>query len=178
MELVLPPTDVLLRPSPKDRPRAALRGALLPRLREVLASVCLWAADSAIGDHAFCVLSYNPRRNVQVYLQLWSEPDDVVMWEVSSGNWHEPTKAYMRDARSDAVRRTGFRIGGRARNFQRQLQVETPEHVDALAEAVVDLHLRVDCRQRLGVVRRQPARAAGRAKGSAAQPMKTAERVH
>jgi hypothetical protein len=139
MELVRPPEHVLLRASPKDRDRASLRRALLPRMREVLARVCLWDPDSAIGDYAFCVFSYNPRRQVQVYLQIWSEPDDVVVWEVSSGNWHAPTKDYMRGARSDAVRRAGFRIGGEARNFQRQVQIETLEHVDALAAAIVDL---------------------------------------
>ena len=80
MDLVLPPTHVLLRASPKDRTRAALRRALLPRLRDVLARVCLWGPDSAIGDHAFCVFSYNPRRHVQIYMQIWSEPDDGVLW--------------------------------------------------------------------------------------------------
>ncbi len=140
MELVLPPTHVLLRASAKDRDRASLRRALLPRLREVLARVCLWDPDSAIGDHAFCVFSYNPRRHVQVYMQIWSEPDDVVLWEVSSGNWQNaPTKDYMRGARAEAVRRAGFRIGGEARNFQRQVQIQTLEHVDALAAAIVDL---------------------------------------
>jgi hypothetical protein len=139
MQLVRPPTHVLLRASPKDRDRASLRRSLLPRIREVLATVCLWDPDSAIGDHAFCVFSYEPRRHVQVYLQIWSEPDDVVVWEVSSGNWHGPTKDYMRGARADAVRRAGFRIGGQARNFQRQVQIETLEHVDALASAIVDL---------------------------------------
>jgi hypothetical protein len=139
MELVLPPTHVLLRASPKDRTRASLRRALLPHIREILARVCLWDDDSAIGDYAFCVFSYRPRRDVDVYLQVWSEPDDVVLWEVSSGNWHAPTKDYMRGARADAVRRAGFRIGGKARNFGRELQIDTPDHIDALAAAIVDL---------------------------------------
>ena len=139
MKLVPVPAHVLLRAAPKDRTRASLERALLPRIREVLARVCLWDDDAAIGDHAFCIFSYNPRRHVQVYLQFWSEPDAAVQWEVSSGNWHKPTKDYMRGPRSDAVRRASFRIGGQARNFQRELHVETPAHVDALASAVVDL---------------------------------------
>jgi hypothetical protein len=76
---------------------------------------------------------------VQVYLQFWSEPGESVDWEVSSGNWHEPTKAYMQGDRSKRVKAAGFRIGGQARNFQREVDVESALDVRLLVTAVLDV---------------------------------------
>jgi hypothetical protein len=132
-------THLLFPATRTPRPRGSLRRALVPKLRDVLARVCLWDDDGAVGDYRFCVFSYHPRPGVQVYLQFWSEPGDVVEWEVSSGNWHQPTKAYMQGRRSDAVRAMGFRVGGQARNFQRDVDIESEEDLDALAAAVFDV---------------------------------------
>lgn len=139
MSIYPPVTHVLLPASRKALTRDQLRAALEDRLRDVLARVCLWDEDAPVGDHRFCIFSYEPTKHVNVYLQFWSEPDDVVQWEVSSGNWHEPTKAYMKGERSARVKAAGFRIGGQARNFQREVEVDDDFGIQTLASAVIDL---------------------------------------
>ena len=100
-------THVLFPASRKPLSRDQLRAALDERLRDVLARLCLWDEDAPVGDYRFGILSYEPTKDVSVYLQFWSEPDDAVQWEVSSGNWHEPTKAYMNGDRSARVKAAG-----------------------------------------------------------------------
>lgn len=132
-------THILLPASRKALTRDQLRSALEDRLRDLLARVCLWDEDAPVGDHRFCILSYAPAKDVGVYIQFWSEPDDVVLWEVSSGNWHEPTKAYMKGERSARVKAAGFRIGGQARNFRREVAVDDDFGIQTLASAAIDL---------------------------------------
>ena len=132
-------THVLLPASRKALTRAELRAALEDRLRDVLTRVCLWDEDAPVGDYRFGILSYEPAKDVGVYLQFWSEPGHLVEWEVSSGNWHEPTKAFMKGGRAARVKAAGFRIGGQARNFERDVEVSSDFDVQTLASAVIDL---------------------------------------
>ena len=133
-------THVLLPASPRPLSRPRLRAALERKVRAIIGRTCLWDDDAAVGDHRFCIFSFDPGGRVQVYMQFWSEPfEGHALWEVSSGNWHAPTKAHMRGERWRRVRNAGFRIGGQARNFQRDVPIDGDGDVALLARAVVDL---------------------------------------
>ena len=135
----VPATHVLLSASRRPLTLAKLRSGLERKVREILSRTCLWDDDAAVGDHRFCVFSYQPLEGVQVYMQFWSEPGEPVEWEVSSGNWHAPTKPFMRGERSRRLRDAGFRIGGQARNFQREVPAEGENDIRLVARQVVDL---------------------------------------
>jgi hypothetical protein len=139
MTRVLPATHVLLPASRRPLTRPQLRAVLDRKVREILRRTCLWDDDGVVGDHRFCTFSYDPVDGVQVYMQFWSEPGEPVLWEVSSGNWHVPTKAYMRGERSRRVKDAGFRLGGQARNFQRDVPVEREDDIRTVSRQVVDL---------------------------------------
>ena len=139
MTTIRPATHVLLPASRTPLSRQRLRAALERKIRQVLARTCLWGDDAAVGDHRFCVFSYDPADGVHVYVQFWTEPGQPVDWEVSSGNWYAPTKAYMRGERSRRLKDAGFRIGGAARNFQREVPVQREDDIRLVARQVVDL---------------------------------------
>ncbi len=133
----LPSTYVLLPASKRPRTRAQLTAALEPALKDVLARVCLWGDDWHVGDYRFCVLSFDLPNQVHVFLQFWSEPDDVVFWEVSSGKWDAPTEAYMTGERGQRLVAAGFAMGGEAENYQKVVEIETPREVAALTRQVI-----------------------------------------
>lgn len=108
-------------------------------MKDVLSRVCLWDDDWNVGDYRFCVLSYDLPGEVAVYLQFWSEPGDVVIWEVSSGKWHEPTEGHIAGHRGQRIAAPGFELGGEAENYQKIVEVQTPRDVAALAREVTAL---------------------------------------
>ena len=75
--------------------RADMHRKIGHRIRTVLAEACSWNGDEPPDDHRFVVFSVDPAEDVNVFIQFWSEPNDVVEWEVSSGEFHEPTAAWM-----------------------------------------------------------------------------------
>ena len=137
MSDTLPSTYILLPASKRPRTRAQLTAALEPALKDVLARVCLWGDDWSVGDYRFCILSYDLPNDVQLFLQFWSEPDDVVFWEVSSGKGHAATEAYLAGEPGQRVLAAGFEMGGEAENYQQVLDVDTPRDVAALTKQVI-----------------------------------------
>ena len=92
-----------------------------------------------IGDYRFMVLSVRPAKGVELYVQFWSEPLEPVLWEVSSGRANPPADAVMAGESSAYVRRLGFRIGGRARNFRCEVSMANRRDVNRVAADVVDI---------------------------------------
>lgn len=135
----LPDTYVLLAPSKRPRTRAALKAALELVLKDVLSQVCLWDDDWNVGDYRFCIFSYSLPGDVHIFLQFWSEPEDVVQWEVSSGKWNPPTEVYLEGQRAQRIVAAGFEMGGEAENYQKDVDVNTARDVTALARQVVAL---------------------------------------
>ena len=135
----LPDTYVLLRASRRPRTRAQLTSALEPELKEVLGRVCLWDDDWDVGDYRFCVFSYGLPGDAGIFMQFWSEPGEPVLWEVSSGKWHAPTEAYLAGDRAQRIQAAGFQMAGEAENYQKDVDVQTPRDVTALARHVIAL---------------------------------------
>lgn len=135
----LPDTYVLLRASKRPRTRAQLTAALEAALKQVLGRVCLWDDGWDVGDYRFCIVSYNLPGDVHIFLQFWSEPEDVVLWEVSSGKWNPPTEVYLAGHRAQRIVAAGFQMGGDAQNYQKDVNVTTPRQVGALARQIVAL---------------------------------------
>lgn len=74
--------------------KAILEQGLAP-LTEHLERVVWWPkADCGtswqIGDFAFYILEFPVADAALLYAQVWSEPDEAVLIEVSSGAWNPP----------------------------------------------------------------------------------------
>ena len=104
-----------------------------------VAATCVWDRDFMIGDHRFVIFAIDVAPRTQVYVQLWSEPLEPVLCEVSSGRWNPPADTWLAGDRSARIEAFGFEIGGRAENFQREFAVKTPADVRRLARLIVDI---------------------------------------
>ena len=133
----LPDTYLLLPASKRLQTRARLMKALVPKVKTLLTEVCLWDDEWEVGDYRFCVVSYDLPGDVHVFFQFWSEPDDAVMWEISSGKWYPPTEPYIAGSRAARIEAAGFEMGGEAENYQKEVEVRNARDVDTLARQVV-----------------------------------------
>jgi hypothetical protein len=103
-------------------------------------ATCRWArGDWTIGDYRFLVFSTNPSKQVNLYVQFWSEPQEPVLWEVSSGRWNPPADKAMAGAPTKHVKRLGFEIGGQAKNFQREIWIRRRRDAAQAARVVLDI---------------------------------------
>lgn len=121
---VLPPSPLLLG---ADVTKTILAQRTRSMTRQELHSaldgpVSAWAdaacalsnAGWSLGGYRFVVFSTDVSARVQVYVQLWSEPLELVSWEVSSGRWNPPADKWLAGERSDRISAFGFEIDGRA----------------------------------------------------------------
>ena len=129
---------IIFKPRRRLMTRAALHRALDRVIGEWLTAACAWD-DLAIGDHRFVIFSTDVRRDTHVYVQFWSEPMELVLWEVSSGNWNPPADVWLAGERSQRIEAFGFEIGGEAGNFQREVGIGSPADAARIAHEVVDL---------------------------------------
>ena len=107
-------------------------------ITDLVAATCLWKDDGwQIGDYRFMVLSVHLAKGVELYVQLWSEPLEPVLWEVSSGRANPPADQAMAGEPSALVRRLGFRIAGQAKNFRREVAVANRRDAARTAAEVV-----------------------------------------
>lgn len=118
---------------------AELRRSLGPAVAAWIRSACIWDGDWAIGDHRFVVFAIDVAPRVQVYVQFWSEPEEPVSWEVSSGRWNPPADKWLAGERSDRIEAFGFEIGGNAENFQCEVKIASMADVISVARTVVDI---------------------------------------
>jgi hypothetical protein len=104
-----------------------------------IAATCRWIGQHTRREHRFVIFSIDVARRTQVYIQLWSQPGDPVLCEVSSGRWNPPADRWLAGARSKRIADHGFSIGGEAENFQREFRVRTARQARALAGTIVDV---------------------------------------
>ena len=83
----------LLASSTQSLATHAIFDQALPTLTEHLERVAWWPkADCGtgwqIGDFSFYVLEFPVADAALLYAQVWSEPDEAVLVEVSSGAWN------------------------------------------------------------------------------------------
>ena len=127
---------IIFPASRKPMDRRDLHVALEPILRAWIRAACTWDT-LAIGDYRFVVFAIDVAPETQVYVQLWSEPFEPVLWEVSSGRWNPPADEWLAGDRAARIEAAGFTIGGNAENYHREVLVKTAADIAALAKAVV-----------------------------------------
>jgi hypothetical protein len=129
--------DVLLEPS--SEPIGSLEGLhdrCLAGLTARIWETCCWPdapGRSTIGDYRFSIVEFEPAPDVPLYVQLWSEPQEPVLIEVSSGNRNPAALKYVWRAQRKLLEQRGFTVGGATRNFQKEAVVDSPESAEALA---------------------------------------------
>lgn len=119
--------------------RAELERAVARPIAKWIQAACIWDGDAIIGDYRFVVFSIDITRNLQVYVQFWSEPGEPALWEVSSGRWNPPADKYLAGERSGRIAAMGFEVGGKAENFQREVEFRTPQDVQRVAKDVFSI---------------------------------------
>ncbi len=122
-------------------PQAILEQAL-PALTEHLERVAWWPqADCGtgwqIGDFSFCVLEFPAADAALLYAQVWSEPGEAVLVEVSSGAWSPPAGDHISEAKREALLNRGFETGGRAGNYRKLIHLETKADCRKLARELL-----------------------------------------
>jgi hypothetical protein len=130
---LVPPGDRRLKPD-------EARTCVIDRVAAVVSKTCDWGRpvmDWHIGDHRFLVLEFWPARNVCLYVQIWTEPDDPVLVEVCSGAWNPTARPYVGPRQRAALRRLGYAVGGRARNYQKYWTLSPLADTRALAAELV-----------------------------------------
>ena len=117
----------------------------LPTLTARLWACCCWS-DSMnngwkIGDYNFLIFSVTPEEDTHIYVQFWSEPQEAVTVEVSSGEWSPATLQYTGTTQKELLKRFGFQIGGRAKNFQKQVSISSSADAESVARDVLQIFL-------------------------------------
>jgi hypothetical protein len=115
----------------------------LPTLAARLWATCSWPRAMSdgwkIGDYNFLILSAAAEKDTEIYVQYWSEPQEVVSAEVSSGEWSPETLKYVRRQQREFLKTLGFEIGGRAKNFQKQITISTAAQAEATAREALKI---------------------------------------
>ena len=92
-----------------------------------------------IGDFSFYVLEFPVGAAALLYAQVWSEPGEGVLVEVSSGAWSPPTGDHVSAAQRDALLNRGFETGGQASNYRKVIQVEKRSDCRKLARELLSV---------------------------------------
>lgn len=124
-----------------------LTEACLPTLTARLWATCCWPATMAdgwkIGDHNFLIAEVRPDPQTCLYVQFWSEPHESVDAEVCSGEWNPGALKYVRQQQREKIEALGYTVGGRAHNFQKELQIETSADAETVAREVLGIFFEV-----------------------------------
>jgi hypothetical protein len=109
----------------------------LPTLTARLWGSCCWPDSTThhwqIGDFRFLIVELCPSEDACLYVQFLSEPMEPVLMEVSSGHWNPGALKYVWHEQQRALKDLGFAIGGKARNFQKSLSIDSPEATEQIA---------------------------------------------
>lgn len=133
-------SEELLVNEPTPEPIAsvdALVDQCLPALTTRLWQACCWPESEMghwhIGDFRFAVVEFEPAPDASLYVQFWSEPLEPVLMEVASGHCNPGALRYVWHDQRRALEQRGFTVGGRARNFQKQAAIESPDDAERVA---------------------------------------------
>src|SRR5205814_5726991 len=80
---------------------------------------------------------FAPRPDVSLYLQVWSEAGDPLLFEVSSGHGWAPTAAYLSEELRESLLGRGFEVGGPAQNYRKQVVIDGELAIRALAREML-----------------------------------------
>jgi hypothetical protein len=115
----------------------------LPTLAARLWATCCWPAQMnhgwKIGDYNFLIVSVTPEQDSPIYIQFWSEPQELVLAEVSSGEWSPGTLKYVGPKQKELLKGFNFEIGGRARNFHKEVTIASSAEAETMAREVLQI---------------------------------------
>ena len=95
-------------------------------------STCLWGDEWRIGEFEFLIVAFYPK-GACLYLQFWSEPEEQVVTEVTSGEWAPQSLRYIGPVQRQALAARGYAKGGAASNFRKTLTIENADQAEAAA---------------------------------------------
>jgi hypothetical protein len=93
-----------------------------------------WSEDGSgwkIGDFNYLVVSVAPDAETSLYVQFWSEPREPVLTEIGSGEWCPGAIRYIGRAERQALDARGYTLGGRARNYGKELVIDPAAAAEA-----------------------------------------------
>ncbi len=133
-----------LVPPTRGRRRSAdaARALAEDRVAAVVSRTCEWGSLGSgwkVGDYRSLVLSFVLKGDVEFYVQLWTEPEEPVLVEACSGAWNSASRPYIGPPQRAALRRLGYRVGGRARNFGKRWPLSLLADARALAAELVTI---------------------------------------
>ena len=105
-------------------------------------TACCWSEDgsgSKIGDFNYLIISVAPDADTSLYVQFWSEPGERVLTEVGSGAWCPGAIRYIGPAQRKALDARGYALGGRAQNYGKELDIDSPAAAEAAALEVLHI---------------------------------------
>jgi len=121
---------------------ADARAHIVGRVAAVVARTCEWGAfpeEWDVGDYRFLVLDFSPRKDVGLYVQIWTEPGEPVLIEACSGAWNPTARPYVQAPQRAALRKLGYKVGGRARNYQKHWTLSPLADARALADELLSI---------------------------------------
>lgn len=139
-------SGVLVKQHRRARTRSAIFAACEKTLVAHLKSACLWpdreyGKSWRIGDYSTYVLEFSPSHGVEVYVQIWSEPDEPgVTFQAYSDAWILPRDQTADIRKQEMLRDHGFEISHQPHHYEKRIAVDGAKSVRHLArEAVVVL---------------------------------------
>jgi hypothetical protein len=109
-------------------------------------TTCCWSEDGSgwkIGDFNYLVVSVAPDADTSLYVQFWSEPRERVLTEIGSGEWCPGAIRYIGPAQRKALDARGYALGGRARNYGKELVIDSAAAAEAAALEVLQIFFEV-----------------------------------
>ncbi len=100
----------------------------LARLTGLIQETAAWAPGGfreswRLGDFNILIVETTVAPGAELYVQFWSEPNDVVAWEVSSGHLNPPLRKFVTARARAALGEMGFAVGGAAKNFGKTVSI-------------------------------------------------------
>jgi len=140
-----------------------LEGKCLARLTRLLMDLVRWprTADGPgwrIGDFRVLIVETTVAPDAVLYVQFWSEPEQPLLWEVSSGFLNKAARPFVKSQARRTLADMGFRPRGSARNFGKTVTISNSGDAAAVGRDVLCiLHDAFNYRGRTALVARTMA---------------------
>jgi hypothetical protein len=136
-------TERVLLPA-GDSPLALpeLEATCLAPLSHLLTRLARWESDATgstwtIGDFRILIVETTVAPEAVLYVQFWSEPDQPISWEVSSGHHNRKARPFVSRQARRALADMGFRVGGAACNFGKAVTIANKGDAAVVARDVL-----------------------------------------
>ncbi|HTU99476.1 MAG TPA: hypothetical protein VMF13_02995 [Luteitalea sp.] len=120
-----------------------LKATLVGPVEALIRTTCTWGDlgdDWDLGDYRFLIFDFAVG-DALLYVQFWSEPQEAVLFEASSGVPNPPKWQLVGAVQRKKLRRLGFHKHGKSGNYEKEI-VLTSHHFRAVADEAV--HVLVD----------------------------------